>query len=43
LDFDQATEFEFKCPECGTLLQQQENVRTIEHLKEKIQELETEM
>jgi len=41
LDFDQATEFEFKCPECGTLMQHQENSRTIEHLKEKIQEMES--
>jgi transcription initiation factor TFIIE subunit alpha len=41
LDFDQATEFEFKCPECGSLLQQQENLRTIEHLKEKISELQS--
>ena len=41
LDFDQATEFEFKCPECGSLLQQQENARTIEHLKEKISELQS--
>ncbi|MCK5283841.1 MAG: hypothetical protein KAK00_10670 [Nanoarchaeota archaeon] len=40
LDFDQATEFEYKCPECGTLLHQQENLRTIEHLKEKIKEIE---
>jgi transcription initiation factor TFIIE subunit alpha len=43
LDFDQATEFEFKCPECGTLLQQQENGRTIEVLKEKIQALESDI
>lgn len=43
LDFDQATEFGFKCPECGSLLNQQENVRTIEYLKEKIQEMECEM
>ena len=40
LDFDQATDFEFKCPECGTLLQQQENIRTIEHLKDKIKDME---
>ncbi len=39
LDFDQATEFEFKCPECGTLLHLQENAKTIENLKEKIKEL----
>ena len=43
LDFDQATEFEFKCPECGTLLQQQENARTIEHLRGKIREIESDM
>src|SRR3989338_1814084 len=30
LDFDQATEFEFKCPECGSLLLQQENAKTID-------------
>lgn len=39
LDFDQATEFEFKCPECGSLLNLQENTKTIENLKEKIKEL----
>ena len=43
LDFDQATEFEFKCPECGSLLHQQENERTIQHLKERIEELEQEL
>ncbi|MBS3126113.1 hypothetical protein J4453_01580 [Candidatus Woesearchaeota archaeon] len=36
LDFDQAIEFEFKCPECGSLMHQQENERTIENIKEKI-------
>jgi transcription initiation factor TFIIE subunit alpha len=41
LDFDQATEFEFKCPECGDLVNQQDNSKTIENIKEKIKELET--
>ncbi|MFH1642405.1 MAG: hypothetical protein ABIC04_05915 [Nanoarchaeota archaeon] len=41
LDFDQGTEFEFKCPECGGLLNQQDNVKTIENIKNKINELET--
>ena len=41
LDFYQATEFEFKCPECGSLMQQQENLRTIEHLRERIEELQS--
>lgn len=40
MDFDKAMEFQFKCPECGSLMQQQENGRTIEFLKDKIVELE---
>ena len=39
LDFDRATEFEFKCPECGSLLNQQDNIRTISNIKEKIKDL----
>ncbi len=41
LDFDKATEFEFKCPECGSLLNQQDNSKTIDNLRKKIKELET--
>ena len=40
LDFAQSSELDFRCPECGSLLQQQDNERTIEHLKQKIKELE---
>lgn len=40
LGFQEATEFEFKCPECGHLLNQQDNSKTIEMLKKKIKELE---
>ncbi|MBI5391302.1 hypothetical protein HZB02_07490 [Candidatus Woesearchaeota archaeon] len=40
LDFDRATEFDFKCPECGVILHQQENEKTIENIKVKIQEME---
>ena len=40
LDFDQATEFGFKCPECGSLLNQQDNTKTIDNLKATILELE---
>jgi len=43
LDFEQSTEVEFKCPECGTLLQQQDNTRTIDHLRDKIKEMEASM
>lgn len=39
LDFEQSTELDFKCPECGALLNQQDNTRTIEVLKEKIKEM----
>ena len=42
-DFDHATEFEFKCPECGQLLNQQDNSRTIENIRKRIVELEKEM
>lgn len=38
--FEKATDFEFRCPECGSLLNQQDNTRTISFLKEKIKELE---
>ena len=40
VDFEQATELDYKCPECGQLLKHQDNTKTIQHLKEKIKELE---
>ena len=43
LDFSRAVEFDFKCPECGTLLVPNDNTRTIEHLKEEIKKLEQEI
>jgi len=39
MNFNEAAEFTFKCPECGEILNQQNNERTIEVLKEKIKEL----
>jgi transcription initiation factor TFIIE subunit alpha len=39
LDFEQGTANEFKCPECGSLLSQQDNARTIEFLRDQIKEL----
>ena len=42
-DFDQATNFEYKCPECGSILVQQDNTKTIENLKKRIKELEKEL
>ncbi|MFW5991534.1 MAG: hypothetical protein ACOCZ6_01595 [Nanoarchaeota archaeon] len=41
LDFEKATNLEFKCPECGSLLIQQDNSRTINHLREQIKEIES--
>ncbi|MGM5488497.1 MAG: hypothetical protein ACQESG_06100 [Nanobdellota archaeon] len=43
VDFDQAINFEFKCPECGSLLSQQDNSKTIENLRKRIEELESEL
>ena len=40
LNFDQATEFEFKCPECGLLMNQEDNKEIIEKLKKEVMVLE---
>ena len=40
--FEEATEIEFRCPECGNLLKNQNNERTIEKIKENIGILEKE-
>lgn len=39
MDFEKAMEFNFKCPECGDLMDEQNNSRTIEFLQQKIKEL----
>lgn len=43
LDFDQATNFEFKCPECGEILYQKDNSEKIAELERDIKELEKEL
>jgi transcription initiation factor TFIIE subunit alpha len=43
LNFDQATDFNFKCPECGSVLDQEDNVQVIEDIKKEIKELEKEL
>lgn len=43
LDFDQAMNFEFKCPECGQLIQQEDNTEFIKNLEKEIKELEKEL
>jgi transcription initiation factor TFIIE subunit alpha len=39
MDFEKAMEFNFKCPECGELMDEQNNVRTVEFLQQRINEL----
>jgi transcription initiation factor TFIIE subunit alpha len=40
MDFERAMEFNFKCPECGELMDEQNNARTVEFLQERIKELD---
>lgn len=40
LNFEQAIDFEFKCPECGQLVSLQNNIEQIEKIKREIKELE---
>ena len=40
LNFDQAVNFNFKCPECGSLMRQENNQKKIEHIKKEIKTLE---
>ncbi|MBI3036755.1 hypothetical protein HYY73_03310 [Candidatus Woesearchaeota archaeon] len=40
LEFEKAAEISFKCPECGSTLQHQDNTKTIEQLRAKIGEIE---
>ena len=43
LNFDQATNFEFHCPECGGLITQEDNSKKIENIKKEIQEIKKEI
>ncbi|MBR9676502.1 hypothetical protein GOV05_05845 [Candidatus Woesearchaeota archaeon] len=43
MNFEKAVDFEFKCPECGELMHQQDNQRTIEFLTQRIEELTKEI
>jgi transcription initiation factor TFIIE subunit alpha len=43
LNFDQAMDFEFHCPECGELLSQENNSERIETLRKKVAEIEAEL
>ncbi len=43
LDFDQAMNFEFKCPECGQLISEEDMTKEIEKIELEIVELEKEL
>ena len=43
MDFERSMEFNFKCPECGELMDEQNNARTLEFLKERIAELDKDL
>ena len=40
VNFEKATDFDFKCPECGSILNHQDNGKTIEFLQTQIREME---
>jgi len=43
LNFDQAMDFEFHCPECGELASQDNNSERVETLRKKVSEIEGEL
>lgn len=43
LDFEQAVGFDFKCPECGSLMNQQNNEEIIKNIKDEIKKTEKEL
>lgn len=40
MPFEKSMEFNFKCPECGNLMNEQDNIRTQEFIKKQLKELE---
>lgn len=43
LNFDQATDYNYKCPECGSLMHQEDNQEKVAKIKEEIAQLEQEL
>lgn len=43
LKFEKAVDFEFKCPECGNLMNQEDNKEKIDHILKEIDELQKEI
>jgi len=42
LSFDQAVDFDYKCVECGTILEQEDNAKKVEALEKELKQLEAE-
>ena len=38
--FEKAVDLEYRCPECGNILNHQDNIKTVEFLKSKIKEIQ---
>ena len=43
LDFEQSINFEFKCPECGELINQEDNSEKIKEIEKRISEIESDL
>ncbi len=43
LSFDQAVDFDYKCVECGTILEQEDNTKTVDALEKELKQLESEV
>lgn len=43
LDFEQSTNFEFKCPECGKLVGLEDNTERIQQIQKEIKEVEKDL
>jgi transcription initiation factor TFIIE subunit alpha len=43
MDFERAIGFDFKCPECGELMNPMDNRRTIDFINERIREIEDQL
>lgn len=43
LDFEQSTDFEFKCPECGELLNLEDNIKKKKDIQQEIEKLKKEL
>jgi len=43
LDFDQAMNFKFKCPECGEIMNQEDNLENIRLIEEEIKNIKDEL